>query len=484
MKEIDRLEPRAFTRFCMSIGAVPSSYIAGLTIEEQLLWFCSYLEKEVIPVVNNNAEAVTELQNLYVQLKDYVDNYFDNLDVQEEINNKLDDMAESGELADIIAEYLQLAGIFAYDTKADMKAAENLDEGSICKTLGNLTYSDGQGAFYRVREALNTDVIDDENIIALHDPELVAEKILYSSGYDLQQEINSINTKINNLEEYTKNSKYVAPLFLDNEYRQSTAYVREFLTNCVEAGFKESQMLVNIKSDGTLLQDETKFAEYDSIATSLGIPITSIKFHGSYSYTDYLANVVSIIGDFANIKTCFIFNEQLDECLAHGLTYPATIKATYPNIKVGFTVQYNLLYQATLTSANWASLLGAYDIIGLHLYPSCSSYTDSKNCSFDKVLEAFNSPENMIPWTKEMWITESGVLPYWQFLELPEGYDLSLLTDTTRTTEPQAIFYKALSKCNLAQKVKKICPWFLESGMSGENNNLFSEILKNAILDR
>ena len=186
MDNVERLEPRAFTRFCMSIGAVPSSYIQGLTIEEQLLWFCSYLEKEVIPVVNNNAGAVEELQALYIQLKDYVDNYFENLDVQEEINNKLDDMAESGELADIIAQYLQLAGVLAYDTKALMKAAENLVDGSICKTLGDLTYNDGLGAFYKVREIQNIDVVDDNNIVALHDPDLVAEKIYtnYLALYD------------------------------------------------------------------------------------------------------------------------------------------------------------------------------------------------------------------------------------------------------------------------------------------------------------
>lgn len=105
MKEIDKLNYRPFTRFCMSIGAVPTSYLAGLTIEEQLLWFCSYLEKEVIPAVNNNGEAVEELQNLYIELHDYVEHYFDNLDVQEEINNKLDEMVESGQLQEIVEEY-------------------------------------------------------------------------------------------------------------------------------------------------------------------------------------------------------------------------------------------------------------------------------------------------------------------------------------------------------------------------------------------
>ena len=62
----------------MSIAQVPTSYLSGLTIEEQLLWLCSFLTNEVIPTVNNNGEAVEELQELYRLLKDYVDNYFDN----------------------------------------------------------------------------------------------------------------------------------------------------------------------------------------------------------------------------------------------------------------------------------------------------------------------------------------------------------------------------------------------------------------------
>lgn len=56
-------------------------------------------------VIKNSNEQNTVIQNLYnafVTLKDYVDNYFDNLDIQEEIDNKLDEMAASGELADII----------------------------------------------------------------------------------------------------------------------------------------------------------------------------------------------------------------------------------------------------------------------------------------------------------------------------------------------------------------------------------------------
>ena len=100
MKEIENLKP--FPKFCCSIGYIPTSYKVSMSYEEQLMWLCDFLENEVIPTINQNGQAVEELQNLYNELKSYVDNYFENLDVQEEINNKLDEMATDGTLAEII----------------------------------------------------------------------------------------------------------------------------------------------------------------------------------------------------------------------------------------------------------------------------------------------------------------------------------------------------------------------------------------------
>ena len=104
MIEIENLKP--FPKFCYTIGMIPSSYKESLTYEEQLIWFCSFLQDTVIPTVNNNGLAVEELQNLYVELKSYVDNYFENLDVQNEINIKLDTMAENGTLLNLIKPYI------------------------------------------------------------------------------------------------------------------------------------------------------------------------------------------------------------------------------------------------------------------------------------------------------------------------------------------------------------------------------------------
>lgn len=102
---VQTLKP--FTRFIYTIGELPSSYLMSMTYEEQLVWLCNYLAETVIPTVNNNGLAVTELQNKYLELKSYVDNYFNDLDVQEEINKKLDDMVLDGSLGELIGVYVQ-----------------------------------------------------------------------------------------------------------------------------------------------------------------------------------------------------------------------------------------------------------------------------------------------------------------------------------------------------------------------------------------
>ena len=94
--DVQTLTP--FKKFIMTIGALPTSYLESMTYAELLMWFCNYLQNTVIPTVNNNAEAVEELQGLYEELRQYVNDYFDNLDVQDEINNKLDALVEDGTL--------------------------------------------------------------------------------------------------------------------------------------------------------------------------------------------------------------------------------------------------------------------------------------------------------------------------------------------------------------------------------------------------
>lgn len=100
------LDPNTFKNLVTTFGGVPTDFEESMTYYELLTWLCNYLKTQVIPALNNNAEALEQLQNLYVELHDYVEHYFDNLDVQEEINNKLDAMVEAGTLQEIITNYL------------------------------------------------------------------------------------------------------------------------------------------------------------------------------------------------------------------------------------------------------------------------------------------------------------------------------------------------------------------------------------------
>ena len=96
-------ETGIFTNYIFK--AIPLAFDESMSYYETLCGLLSYLKDTVIPTVNNNADAVAELQNLFTTLNNYVDNYFTNLDVQEEINNKLDEMATDGTLYEIIRKY-------------------------------------------------------------------------------------------------------------------------------------------------------------------------------------------------------------------------------------------------------------------------------------------------------------------------------------------------------------------------------------------
>ena len=78
----------------------------ALTNYQLLCKVVEYLNM-VIHNENEVTEQITSLYNAYVSLQNYVNNYFDNLDVQEEINNKLDDMASDGTLTSLIGRYVQ-----------------------------------------------------------------------------------------------------------------------------------------------------------------------------------------------------------------------------------------------------------------------------------------------------------------------------------------------------------------------------------------
>ena len=153
-----------FVRFVAS--AIPMVFDDSMSYYECLAALTHYLQHDIVDVINNNATVTEEYIQLTKDLKEYVENYFANLDVQEEINNKLDQMAEDGTLQEIITAYIQANVAWTFDTVADMKSATNLVAGSYAQTLGFHSLNDGGGATYYISDS---GTADEMSVIAVGD---------------------------------------------------------------------------------------------------------------------------------------------------------------------------------------------------------------------------------------------------------------------------------------------------------------------------
>lgn len=89
-----------FVQFCCA--NVPAVFDDSLSYYEALCALWKYLQ-DCINVINNNAMLEEEYIEKFNLLEEYVEHYFDNLDVQQEINNKLDAMLASGELGALLS---------------------------------------------------------------------------------------------------------------------------------------------------------------------------------------------------------------------------------------------------------------------------------------------------------------------------------------------------------------------------------------------
>ncbi len=75
-----------FSKWLVTLGGLPSSYKLALTYEEQLLYFLRFLEEVVLPAINENAQALQELQEKFVSLVDTVESEIEKQN--ENIENK------------------------------------------------------------------------------------------------------------------------------------------------------------------------------------------------------------------------------------------------------------------------------------------------------------------------------------------------------------------------------------------------------------
>ena len=88
-----------FRFWCQKV--LPLVYDDSLSYYELLSKVGKYLNN-MLEDMNTLSGDITALHNAYEQLEEYVNTYFDNIDIQEEVNNKLDSLAQEGFFDDIL----------------------------------------------------------------------------------------------------------------------------------------------------------------------------------------------------------------------------------------------------------------------------------------------------------------------------------------------------------------------------------------------
>lgn len=131
MFEFKDLPPFKF--FCYKNFPFLEDNIQGMTYYDLLCKVVGYMTEEIVPNVNNIGNSQSEVLNGYNELKSYVDNYFNNLDVQKEINDKLDEMAKNGQLS------LLLNSLYD-ELRNEVNNKINIFENSVNNELNSLSY--------------------------------------------------------------------------------------------------------------------------------------------------------------------------------------------------------------------------------------------------------------------------------------------------------------------------------------------------------
>lgn len=133
---------------CLTIGNLPSSYLDSMTYEEQILWLCKFINENIIPAINNNNEQVNKLTSLVNELT----NYINNLDLQDEVNNKIDELLENGTLEDIMIKILN--SLKTYNNINEMINDNTLTLNQKCFSMGYNNNLDGGSSYYIITEKI------------------------------------------------------------------------------------------------------------------------------------------------------------------------------------------------------------------------------------------------------------------------------------------------------------------------------------------
>ena len=325
---------------------IPAVYDNTMSYYEELVSLIKYLQDTVIPALNANSEAITVISNAVEQLQKYVDDYFKNLDVQEEINNKLDEMAEDGTLQEIITAYIQANVAWTFDTVADMKLATNLVNGSYARTLGFRSINDGGGALYKISD---TGTANEMDVIAVGDlfatiilPTQLLPTMLGAYGDNTHDDTNVLKRcVVLSHDVYLDNKTYIVSDTI--ELNKSNFIIHDGNINYTknqDSCFKLAGTINNVEISGLIIE---------------GTATAETNIH-------CIANPSSNTNNFTNIRICNNIVREFNV----GISVNADLGGDYRNVLISNNKVYNI----------YGSVVGVG--YGIHLSNGKATFTNTE----------------------------------------------------------------------------------------------------------
>lgn len=390
-----------FTRYIAK--TIPLAFDESMSYYECLCALLNYLNETIVPDINNVNNGLGELQNFYLELQNYVNTYFDNLDVQEEINNKLDEMVESGELQELINQFLELNTPLIIENKENLLNNSSLKNGSHVILNGLYSKNDLNNNLYEIVEK-------NEN-----DKNIGKYNILISNNLIAKQ-----------LKKNILNPILCVNLWLDTD---NLDRVKNRINTYITMGVSKLIIPLHMTGDNCTLKEDIDFVKSAiDYAISEGLIVDTLKFHCTDSRIDnnstyqnyYKTNVLSTINTLKalyDIERVTILNERpafysrsaSSDNVNFAINFVNDIKAL--DLECSITIsQINKIIEMinyNYTLANTLSFLCAND------YPSAGY--NGKNTTINDTLDAFNNYEiriktikNLMP-TKKLFWSEVGI---------------------------------------------------------------------------
>lgn len=166
-----QLQP--FRYWCQKV--LPLVYDDSLSYYELLCKVVTYLNN-MGEDVNTLITDFVNLNKAFTKLQDYVNNYFDSLDVQQEINNKLDEMAKSGELTLLFGDFYPIISPKMFQCVGDGETDDTFNFNKMINYAKGKNVTVILNGNYKLSEL----IIDDYITIIGNSSKIICDKVIIS----------------------------------------------------------------------------------------------------------------------------------------------------------------------------------------------------------------------------------------------------------------------------------------------------------------